>query len=100
MAYFSNGTEGMILDDQCAECPVGESEDSCCPVHAIQMLYNYDQLKKGNEQLKEAMNVLVDDKGKCQMRVAILKATVERDDPDPTPIDPKSLPSFLKMDGV
>ncbi len=99
MAYFANGTEGVILDEQCAECPVGEQINSRCPVHTIQMIYNYDQLKKGNEQLREAMNVLVDDKGKCQMRVAILKATVDRDQPDPTPIDPKTLPSFLRMDG-
>ncbi len=99
MAYFSNGTEGMILDEQCSQCPVGESEDSCCPVHAIQMLYNYDQLKKGNEQLREAMNLLVDGKGKCQMRVAILNANGEQQT-DPSPIDARTLPSFLKMDDV
>lgn len=99
MVYFPNGTSGMILDEQCSECPIGESEDSCCPVHAIQMLYNYDQLNKGNEQLKDAMNLLVDGNGKCKVREAIVSAKGERE-PDSTPIDPKSLPSFLKLDAV
>jgi len=95
MVYFPNGTSGMILDEQCFECPVGED---CCPIYLVQQMFNYDQLKKGNKQLKEAMNMLIDGKGKCQMREA-LKRAEGKGAPDPTPIDPKSLPSFLKLEG-
>lgn len=94
MVYFSNGTEGMILDDQCSNCPVGED---CCPVYSIQMMYNYAQLNKGNEDLKVAMDLLINEKGKCQIREALKRAN-GTPDPDPTPIDPKTLPAFLKMD--
>jgi len=95
MVYFSNGTEGMILDRQCSECPVGEE---ACPIYAVQQLYNYKQMDKGQKNLREAMTFLIDGKGKCQMREA-LKRAEGKGAPDQTPIDPKSLPSFLKLEG-
>jgi hypothetical protein len=70
MAYFSNGTEGMILDDQCAEC-IHADEDGCCPVFFVQMEFNYSQLNGGNEDLKKAMEMLIDKKGNCNVKKAI-----------------------------
>lgn len=66
MAYFANGSEGEILDDQCAECKL--SNDADCPVLWVQLTYNYKQLDKGSEILREAMNCLIADKGICQMK--------------------------------
>lgn len=83
MAYFANGTEGACLENQCSDCPLGygwndpnqgelfevEREPRGCPVYFVQMEFNYDQINKGNEQLRAAMNLLVDDKrGECQVR--------------------------------
>jgi len=70
MAYFPNGSAGEVLDRQCAECPLGNGP---CPVLGIQMIFNYDQLSEGNKQLREAMTMLVDDKGECQVRKQILE---------------------------
>ena len=89
MVYFPNGTAGIILDEQCSECPVGED---CCPIYVVQQIYNYTQVE--NENLRAAMNILIDGKGKCQMREALLRA-----EPDSTPIDSATLPGFLKFDG-
>jgi hypothetical protein len=78
MAYFSNSTEGDKLEQQCETCPAGNLSDeqiqrvSSCPIALVQLLYNYDQLKKGNEQLKEAMATLIDKEGICQMRPILL----------------------------
>lgn len=73
MAYFSNGTEGMILDEQCAHCPVGKHPEASCPIILVQSVYNYEQLKDGNEKLREAMNALVNEKGICQMRKVMVE---------------------------
>lgn len=95
MVYFPNGTAGMVLDEQCSNCPVGED---ACPIYAVQMVYNYDQLKNGNKDLKDAMTMLVDDKGRCQMLESLKRAGRSKPDPDPTPIDPSTLPGFLRLD--
>lgn len=70
MAYFSNGSEGEILDSQCAEC-LHADPDVGCPIFLIQMNFNYDQLSKGQEKLKEAMEILIDKNGICQMKPLI-----------------------------
>ena len=73
MAYFSNSTDGDKLQQQCDTCPAGAiNEDRIdvthyCPIRIVQDLNNYDQLKKGNEKLKAAMEVLIDEKLICQM---------------------------------
>lgn len=64
MAYFPNGSSGEVLELQCGRCLLG---DGPCPIVGIQMLYNYDQLEEGQEKLKDAMSMLVDDKGTCQV---------------------------------
>jgi hypothetical protein len=68
MAYFANATEGDQLEMQCETCPVG---DEACPIKLVQLVHNYDQC--GNDQLKQAMNVLIDEEGQCQMLPLLLK---------------------------
>lgn len=63
MAYFANGSEGAILEAQCAECPIG---DKLCPVRHVQEWYNYEQI--GNNRLRYALELLVDEKGICQLK--------------------------------
>ncbi len=63
MAYFANSTEGDTLTRQCDDCPLGQL---ACPILHVQMAHNYDQCS--NEQLKQAMNLLVNEKGVCQLR--------------------------------
>jgi hypothetical protein len=70
MAYFPNGSAGAVLEAQCADCPLGNGP---CPVAGIQMLYNYDQLNDGQENLKDAMSLLVNEKGVCEVRKQILE---------------------------
>ena len=65
MAYFSNGSEGSVLEDQCSEC-VAKLEGQYCPIHSVQVLFNYKQ--NDNPNLTEAMNVLIDENGVCQMK--------------------------------
>ena len=62
MAYFSNGTEGEVLDLQCARCSIGGKQ---CPVALVQSLYNYQQHE--HSKLRDAMNLLIDEAGVCQV---------------------------------
>jgi formate hydrogenlyase subunit 6/NADH:ubiquinone oxidoreductase subunit I len=67
MAYFSNGSEGMVFDDQCNKCKYGKE---ACPIAAVQMLYNYDAVKAENNGDKTAsliLDALVSDNGTCNM---------------------------------
>ena len=64
MAYFPNGCAGEVLDNQCAECLPYEP----CPIAWVQMEYNYDQCKDGQEKLAALLNCLVDEKGQCKMK--------------------------------
>ena len=70
MAYFPNGTAGMILDSQCGEC-IHEDPDAGCPIAMVQMEYNYEQI--GNDNLEKCMNALVSEEGVCLMKLAIEK---------------------------
>ena len=108
MAYFSNSSEGEILDAQCNDCPLGygwnnpdqlqffEREPRPCPVALVQLTYNYDQIsppdrKKASEcldksehdfsqsqkwlnsnQFLEALEMLIDKDGVCQVRNQLL----------------------------
>ncbi len=80
MAYFPNGTAGEILDNQCVDC-LHEDEWSWCPVYAVQSLFNYCQIDKGQEKLRQAINMLVDEKGICNVRAAF--RADKRDNPLP-----------------
>ena len=69
MAYFPNSTAGEVLDIQCGDCKL--PNDAPCPILLVQANYNYDQLKDGNERLREAMSCLINDEGKCLMKPLI-----------------------------
>ena len=73
MAYFPNGTSGDVLYNQCDECICGMDATDlvACPVLTVQEEYNYDQVDKGQEYLREAMDLLVNGKGICQMKKAM-----------------------------
>ena len=87
MAYFPNGTSGDVLDRQCADCPLGfgwnnpnqaklfddDRQPKPCPVAFVQLTYNYDQLNKGNEQLREAISKIVCDSGECKVRSLLVE---------------------------
>ena len=64
MAYFANGSEGAVLDEQCAECLPHDP----CPIAWVQLEYNYTQCSAGQEKMAELMNCLVDEKGNCRMK--------------------------------
>ncbi len=63
MAYFANGTEGEVLDDQCARCPYGEEP---CPIALAHHIHNYDACN--NEIARAILSLLVNDDTKdCEM---------------------------------
>lgn len=62
MAYFSNGSEGSCFDSQCGKCKFG---DKPCPIAAIQIIYNYDQLNDTLGVARKIMSELVKDDGTC-----------------------------------
>lgn len=70
MAYFANGTEGIILHNQCDKCPLGSGP---CAVAAAQTFYNYDQID--NDTATAILETLVSKDGICQMRPEIIEAT-------------------------
>jgi hypothetical protein len=64
MAYFSNGSEGVVFDDQCARCKYGKHP---CPIAFVQMDANYDQLKDETGTARNILNHLVHEDGSCQV---------------------------------
>jgi hypothetical protein len=64
MAYFSNGSEGMVFDDQCSRCKFGKSP---CPIALVQMEYNYDQYNDKTGTATKILETLVKDDGTCEV---------------------------------
>ncbi len=62
MAYFSNGSESTVFDDQCARCKFGKSP---CPIAFVQMDANYDQLKDTTGTARNILDHLVSNDGTC-----------------------------------
>jgi hypothetical protein len=62
MAYFSNGSEGTVFDEQCSKCKYGNGP---CPIALVQIDNNYDQFKDTSGTASKILNTLVDDSGKC-----------------------------------
>ena len=62
MAYFPNGTSGMVFSDQCAQCRYGEGP---CPIFFVQYEYNYKACN--NEVARAILDALVKDDGTCEM---------------------------------
>ncbi len=75
MAYFSNGSEGMVFDDQCAKCKLGKKP---CPIAFIQLTYNYDQHNDKTGTSTKIMDMLVKKDGTCAM-FKMLKSDLEID---------------------
>lgn len=64
MAYFSNGSEGTVFDDQCAKCKYGKHP---CPIAFVQMDFNYDQHNDKTGTTRKLLNHLVKEDGTCTM---------------------------------
>lgn len=64
MAYFSNGTEGMVFDDQCARCKFGRHP---CPIAFVQIDANYDQHKDLTGTARKILDHLVKNDGTCMV---------------------------------
>ena len=62
MAYFANGSEGMVFEEQCAQCKFGEEP---CPIALVQMNFNYPATK--NETATHILESLVKNDGTCEM---------------------------------
>lgn len=62
MAYFANGTEGMVFYHQCSLCKYGDKD---CPIAFVQEIYNYDACN--NEIARQILDELVADNGTCAM---------------------------------
>lgn len=86
MAFFSKGSDSDVLEKQCVTC-IHEDPGTGCPIFYIQFTYNYDQVD--NDDLKEAMNSLINEEGLCQMKPLIEKYYKKR---------PLPLPDQLQMD--
>lgn len=92
MAYFANGTEGDMWQavncDRCRNWKSRGEEDpdnQGCPINDVQMLYNYDQLARGQEKLRSAMNLLIPEEqvmidGKPRYKVAAQCSMFEAQD--------------------
>jgi len=65
MAFFEDGKRSGILDKQCQACPFQSTQ---CPVYMVQGLYNFEQMRTGQQNLRDCLTFLVDDAGKCRVR--------------------------------
>lgn len=60
MAYFANGSEGMVFD--CEGC---KYQSEPCPIALVQMEFNYDAVN--NKVATKILDRLVKDDGTCIM---------------------------------
>lgn len=59
MAYFSNGSHGEHWESEnCSICKY-DDRDKGCSIMDVYMVFNYDQVSKGQEKLREALNILI-----------------------------------------
>mgnify|MGYP001570022514 CR=1 FL=1 len=74
MAYFSNGSEGETFENMCAACR--HDRNKSCRIALAHLVYNYDQLRKGNEDVRRILDMLVHDTKespylKCEMFIPL-----------------------------
>ena len=62
MAYFSNGSEGEVFDEQCSKCKYGQKP---CPIALVQYTYNNDACN--NETATGILDMLIKNDGTCTM---------------------------------
>lgn len=63
MAYFSNGTEGEVFDEECSKCIFG---DKPCPIALVQAEFNYSACNV--PVARKILDALVKNSGECAMR--------------------------------
>lgn len=63
MAYFSNGTDGMVFDEECLSCKYGQK---ACPIALVQMEHNYSACN--NKEARKILDSLVSNQGTCAMK--------------------------------
>lgn len=63
MTYFSNGSEGMVFDEECNSCKYGTKS---CPIAFLQMEHNYSACN--NEEARKILDGLISNEGKCSMK--------------------------------
>jgi hypothetical protein len=68
MAYFANGTDGMVFDNQCEQCRYGSKP---CPINLVQTMYNYEAVN--NEVSTNILDALVNNSGECAMYKMVKK---------------------------
>jgi hypothetical protein len=62
MAYFANGSEGEVFEEQCSGCKYGERQ---CPIYFVQAEFNYEVCN--NKGARKILDYLVDNNGTCVM---------------------------------
>jgi len=62
MAYFPDGIEGSVFEEQCAKCKYGKVY---CPIVFVQILYNDDACN--NKTARAILDTLVKQDGTCAM---------------------------------
>jgi len=73
MGYFSNGTEGMMYqEDYCDRCV--HDADQSCPIWNAHMLFNYEECNKPASILHMLIPRSADKLGNEQCRMFIAKA--------------------------
>jgi len=68
MAYFSNGSEGSIFEEECSDCKLGQEP---CPIAYAQLEYNYEACNV--PIAREILDRLVSNEGVCAMKKLINK---------------------------
>lgn len=62
MAYFANGSEGIVFYEQCMRCKYGEV---FCPIAYVQSAFNYKACN--NKTATKILGELVKNDGTCTM---------------------------------
>ena len=92
MAYFPNGTAGMVFDEQCCQCKYGEDP---CPIALVQFIYNYEAV--GNKTARAILDALVKDDGTCTMfELAMADLAIDIKKSEPLP---KNKSQFITNEG-
>lgn len=74
MGYFSSGTEGKMYESQwCQRCV--HDEKKSCPILLAHLVYNYDQMRDENADIRKILSMLIPRDGngenkECTMFVA------------------------------
>lgn len=82
MAYFSNGSEGTVFDEECSTCRYGQKP---CPIALMQTHYNYDAVN--NDVATKILEGLVKNDGTCEMKKEFKEDFEKLEDPNQTIMD-------------